>query len=82
MSSVSGHYDGMILTQQDYQALQAFKHALDDPRSILKSWNDNGIEASSEGWLGIKYVNGQVISIQIPWRGLGGRIYEQVGHLK
>jgi len=71
--------DGMIVTQQDHQALGAFKRALDDPRGVLKSWSDNGIGACSEGWLGIKCVNGQVISIQIPWRGLGGRITEQVG---
>lgn len=79
--SVSGQYDGVIVTQQDYQALQAFKHAIDDPRGVLRSWNDSGIGACSGGWLGIKCVKGQVISIQIPWRGLGGRITEQVGQL-
>lgn len=79
--SVSGQYDGIIVTQQDYQALQAFKHALDDPRGVLRSWNDSGIGACSGGWLGIKCVQGQVIAIQIPWRGLRGSITEQVGQL-
>eukprot|EP01018_Ginkgo_biloba_P004789 Gb_07184 [translate_table: standard] len=79
--SVSGQYDGVVVTQEDYQALKAFKHALDDPRGVLRSWNDSGIGACSGGWLGIKCVQGQVIAIQIPWRGLGGRIAEQVGQL-
>ncbi|KAH9309027.1 hypothetical protein KI387_036938, partial [Taxus chinensis] len=78
---VTGQYDGIVVTQQDYEALQAFKHALNDPRGVLKSWNDSGIGACSGGWLGIKCVRGQVIAIQIPWRDLGGRIAEQVGQL-
>ncbi|GLJ37119.1 hypothetical protein SUGI_0752710 [Cryptomeria japonica] len=79
--SVSGQYDGIVVTQEDFQALQAFKHAVNDPRGVLRSWNDSGIGACSGGWVGIKCVKGQVIAIQIPWRGLGGRIAEQVGQL-
>ncbi|CAN6467338.1 unnamed protein product [Victoria cruziana] len=79
---VSGQpYDGIVVTQSDFQALQAFKHALDDPNGVLRSWNDSGASACSGGWIGIKCVHGQVISIQLPWKGLGGRISEKIGQL-
>ncbi|KAI3447825.1 hypothetical protein Pfo_004490 [Paulownia fortunei] len=79
---VSGEkWDGVIVTQADYQALTALKHELVDFRGVLKSWNDSGVGACS-GWAGIKCVNGQVIAIQLPWKGLGGRISEKIGQLQ
>jgi Leucine-rich repeat (LRR) protein len=80
---VSGEdWDGVVVTAADYQALQAFKHELDDPRGFLRSWNDSGFGACSGGWAGIKCAQGQVIVIQLPWRGLGGRITEKIGQLQ
>ncbi|CAL9093152.1 Leucine-rich repeat receptor-like protein kinase [Musa troglodytarum] len=74
-------WDGIIIGQADYQGLQAFRHALDDPRGLLRSWNDTGLDACSGAWLGIKCVMGKVIAIQLPWRGLGGHISEKIGQL-
>ncbi|XP_077214289.1 putative leucine-rich repeat receptor-like protein kinase IMK3 [Tasmannia lanceolata] len=73
--------DGYIVTQSDYQALQAIKQAFNDPKRVLRSWNDSGIGACSGGWVGIKCVKGQVIVIQLPWKGLGGQISEKIGQL-
>ncbi|KAL0344425.1 UNVERIFIED_CONTAM: putative inactive leucine-rich repeat receptor-like protein kinase IMK2 [Sesamum radiatum] len=79
---VSGKtWDGVVVTQSDYQALKALKHEFVDSRGILKSWNDSGVGACS-GWAGIKCVKGQVIAIQLPWKGLGGRISEKIGQLQ
>ncbi|KAJ7950049.1 Receptor-like kinase [Quillaja saponaria] len=75
-------WDGVIVTQADYQALRAFKHELIDSRGFLRSWNDSGYGACSGGWAGIKCVKGQVIAIQLPWKGLGGRISEKIGQLQ
>ncbi|KAL5740304.1 hypothetical protein ACOSQ2_029484 [Xanthoceras sorbifolium] len=74
--------DGVIVTQADYQALRAIKHELIDLRGFLRSWNDSGLGACSGGWAGIKCVEGQVIAIQLPWKGLGGRISEKIGQLQ
>ncbi|KAJ6772556.1 LEUCINE-RICH REPEAT RECEPTOR-LIKE PROTEIN KINASE IMK3-RELATED [Salix koriyanagi] len=38
--------------------------------------------ACSGGWAGIKCAQGQVIVIQLPWKGLGGRITEKIGQLQ
>ncbi|KAK3019505.1 hypothetical protein RJ639_003177 [Escallonia herrerae] len=81
VSSQDG-WDGVIVTQADYQALQAFKHELTDPKGFLKSWNDSGYGACSGGWTGIKCAQGQVIVIQLPWKGLGGRITEKMGQFQ
>ncbi|KAH0660509.1 hypothetical protein KY289_029257 [Solanum tuberosum] len=75
-------WDGIIITAADFQALQAFKQELVDPKGFLKSWNDSGFGACSGGWLGIKCAQGQVIVIQLPWRGLGGRITERIGQFQ
>ncbi|KAK7851660.1 putativeinactive leucine-rich repeat receptor-like protein kinase imk2 [Quercus suber] len=75
-------WDGVVVTQADYEALQAFKHELDDPRGFLRSWNDSGYGACSGGWTGIKCAQGQVIVLQLPWRGLGGRITEKIGQFQ
>ncbi|KAI3474378.1 hypothetical protein Pfo_029239 [Paulownia fortunei] len=79
---VSGKaWDGVIVTEADYQALKALKHEFVDFRGVLNSWNDSSAGACS-GWAGIKCVNGQVIAIQLPWKGLGGRISEKIGQLQ
>lgn len=80
---VSGHlWDGVVVTQADFSALRAIKNELVDSKGVLRSWNDSGIGACSGGWAGIKCVNGEVIAIQLPWRGLGGRISEKIGQLQ
>uniref|UniRef100_A0A453HSI9 Protein kinase domain-containing protein n=1 Tax=Aegilops tauschii subsp. strangulata TaxID=200361 RepID=A0A453HSI9_AEGTS len=73
--------DGVIISQADYQGLQAIKHDLSDPYGFLRSWNDTGIGACSGHWAGIKCVNGSVVAITLPWRGLGGRLSNRVGQL-
>ncbi|KAG1338079.1 putative inactive leucine-rich repeat receptor-like protein kinase IMK2 [Cocos nucifera] len=80
-SALSQASDGVIIAQSDYQGLQAFKHALDDPRGFLRSWNDTGLGACSGSWAGIKCAKGKVIAIQLPWRRLGGHITEKLGQL-
>ncbi|PIA37471.1 hypothetical protein AQUCO_03000208v1 [Aquilegia coerulea] len=74
-------WDGIVVTQADYQSLQAIKHDFVDPNGLLRSWNDSGFGACSGRWVGIKCAQGQVIVIQLPWRGLGGRISEKIGQL-
>ncbi|KAI3508456.1 hypothetical protein L1887_23464 [Cichorium endivia] len=79
---VSQSWDGIIVTESDFQALQSFKQALIDPNGFLKSWNDSGYGACSGSWEGIKCAQGQVIVIQLPWRGLGGRISPKIGQFQ
>lgn len=78
----SQDWDGVIVTQADYQALQAFKQDLIDPKGFLKSWNDSGFGACSGAWEGIKCAQGQVIVIQLPWRELSGRITNKVAQFQ
>ncbi|XP_071686433.1 uncharacterized protein [Rutidosis leptorrhynchoides] len=64
---------GNVVRLEDYSALQAIKKELVDFRGVLKnSWKDkNGV--CSGGWVGIKCDDqGQVIAVQLPWKGLGG----------
>ncbi|KAG7561049.1 Leucine-rich repeat-containing N-terminal plant-type [Arabidopsis thaliana x Arabidopsis arenosa] len=75
-------WDGVVITQADYQGLQAVKQELIDPRGFLRSWNGSGLSACSGGWSGIKCAQGQVIVIQLPWKSLGGRISEKIGQLQ
>ncbi|GAB2299356.1 Probable leucine-rich repeat receptor-like protein kinase imk3 [Dionaea muscipula] len=75
-------WDGVIITQSDFQGLEAFKRDLDDPKGFLRSWNDSGSGACSGGWAGIKCAQGQVIVIQLPWKRLGGRITSKIGQLQ
>ncbi|XP_073119810.1 probable leucine-rich repeat receptor-like protein kinase IMK3 [Henckelia pumila] len=75
-------WDGVVVTEADYQALRAFKHELTDPKGFLRSWNDSGYGACSGVWVGIKCAQGQVIVIQLPWKGLGGRITEKIGQFQ
>lgn len=78
----SQDWDGVVITQADYQGLQAVKQELIDPRGFLRSWNGSGFSACSGGWSGIKCAQGQVIVIQLPWKSLGGRISEKIGQLR
>ncbi|KAE9591959.1 hypothetical protein Lal_00038353 [Lupinus albus] len=80
----TGHqlFDGVAVTKSDYEALRALKHDLIDFKGVLRSWNDNGVGACSGSWVGIKCVNGEVISIQLPFKGLGGKISEKIGQLQ
>ncbi|KAJ8552931.1 hypothetical protein K7X08_020324 [Anisodus acutangulus] len=83
IQSASGQdWDGIIITAADFQALQAFKQSLVDPKGFLRSWSDSGFGACSGGWVGIKCAQGQVIVIQLPWRGLGGRITDKIGQFQ
>jgi len=75
-------WDGVVVTQSNFLALQAFKQELDDPKGFLRSWNDSGYGACSGGWVGIKCAQGQVIVIQLPWKGLKGHISERIGQLQ
>ncbi|KAF3331834.1 inactive leucine-rich repeat receptor-like protein kinase IMK2-like protein [Carex littledalei] len=82
LSNVSSQsWDGVVITQADFQGLQAFKQGLVDPFNYLQSWNGTGLDACSGAWTGIKCVLGEVIAIQLPWKGLGGHITEKVGQL-
>ncbi|KAG7027880.1 putative inactive leucine-rich repeat receptor-like protein kinase IMK2, partial [Cucurbita argyrosperma subsp. argyrosperma] len=82
LQSVTGQmWDGVAVTQGDFQALQAIKHELIDVKGALHSWNgSNG--ACSGQWAGIKCVKGQVIVIQLPWKELAGRISDRIGQLR
>ncbi|GMH30541.1 hypothetical protein Nepgr_032384 [Nepenthes gracilis] len=78
----SQDWDGVVITQANFQGLQAFKSELVDPKGFLRSWNDSGYGACSGGWQGIKCAQGQVIVIDLPWKGFGGRITEKIGQLQ
>uniref|UniRef100_A0A0D9XN89 Protein kinase domain-containing protein n=1 Tax=Leersia perrieri TaxID=77586 RepID=A0A0D9XN89_9ORYZ len=69
--------DGVVISQADYQGLQAIKHDLSDPYGYLRSWNDSALAA----WSGIKCVNGNVVAITLPWRGLAGTLSDRIGQL-
>ena len=75
-------WDGVVVTQSNFLALQAFKEELIDPKGFLRTWNDSGFGACSGGWVGIKCAQGKVIIIQLPWKGLKGRITERIGQLE
>lgn len=74
--------DGITVTRQDYQALKAIKHELIDFKGALRSWNGTRNGVCSGTWQGIKCANGRLIIIQLPFKGLGGRISEQIGQLQ
>ncbi|KAF7816528.1 putative inactive leucine-rich repeat receptor-like protein kinase IMK2 [Senna tora] len=75
-------WDGVVVTESNFLALQAFKQELVDPKGFLRSWNDSGYGACSGGWVGIKCAQGQVIVIQLPWKGLKGHITDRIGQLQ
>ncbi|XP_023742606.1 probably inactive leucine-rich repeat receptor-like protein kinase IMK2 [Lactuca sativa] len=71
----------VAVTLSDYSALQSIKQDLVDFRGVLRTWKDrNGV--CSGGWVGIKCDQGQVIAIQLPWKGLGGTISSKLGNLQ
>ncbi|XP_057806757.1 probably inactive leucine-rich repeat receptor-like protein kinase IMK2 [Salvia miltiorrhiza] len=79
---VSGvKWDGVMVSRADFQALQAIKKELIDFKGVLRSWNDSGA-GSCAGWIGIKCADGEVIAIQLPFKGLGGRISDRIGQLQ
>ncbi|VFQ99502.1 unnamed protein product [Cuscuta campestris] len=78
----SQSWDGIIITQSDFQALQAFKQDLVDPKGFLRSWNDSGYGACAGKWAGIKCAKGEVIVIQLPWKGLSGKITDKIGQFQ
>ncbi|KAL2333455.1 hypothetical protein Fmac_014668 [Flemingia macrophylla] len=82
VSSEDDGWDGVVVTASNLLALQAFKEELVDPEGFLRSWNDSGYGACSGGWVGIKCAQGQVIVIQLPWKGLRGRITDKIGQLQ
>ncbi|CAH1453233.1 unnamed protein product [Lactuca virosa] len=65
-----------MIKESDFQALQSFKQELIDPNGFLKSWNDSGYGAQGH------CAQGQVIVIQLPWRGLGGRFTPKIGQFQ
>lgn len=75
-------WDGVVVTQSNFLALQSFKEELVDPKGFLRSWNDSAYGACSGAWVGIKCAQGQVIVIQLPWKGLKGRITDRIGQLE
>ncbi|KAK7276435.1 hypothetical protein RIF29_17574 [Crotalaria pallida] len=75
-------WDGVIVTQSNFLALQAFKQELVDPKGFLRSWNDSGYGACNGSWVGIKCAQGQVIVIQLPWKELRGHITDRIGQLQ
>ncbi|RDX79195.1 putative inactive leucine-rich repeat receptor-like protein kinase IMK2, partial [Mucuna pruriens] len=75
-------WDGVVVTASNLLALEALKQELVDPKGFLRSWNDSGYGACSGGWVGIKCAQGQVIVIQLPWKGLEGRITDKIGQLQ
>ncbi|KAH6777918.1 inflorescence meristem receptor-like kinase 2 [Perilla frutescens var. hirtella] len=72
---------GAIAAEADYEALKAVKLEFVDFRGVLSSWNTTR-DAVCSSWAGIKCLNGRVIAIQLPWKGLGGRISDRIGLLR
>ncbi|CAN1276926.1 Probably inactive leucine-rich repeat receptor-like protein kinase IMK2 [Linum perenne] len=81
-SSSSHKWDGVAITRSDYSSLRAIKSEFIDFRGALRSWNHSSHGVCSGGWDGIKCVKGRVIAIELPWKGLGGRISEKIGQLQ
>ena len=73
--------DGIPASPQEVITLLQFKHTLVDPRNALASWNESGVGACSGTWVGIKCAQGQIISIALPAKRLGGSIAPEIGNL-
>ncbi|CAN6330157.1 unnamed protein product [Urochloa humidicola] len=69
--------DGVVISEADYEGLQAIRHDLSDPYGFLRSWNGSGLTACSGAWLGVKCVLGSVVGITLPWRGLSGTLSQR-----
>ncbi|XP_051130157.1 probably inactive leucine-rich repeat receptor-like protein kinase IMK2 [Andrographis paniculata] len=78
----NNHWDGIIVTESDYQSLQALKHEFVDLRGVLTTWNTTNPAGACSGWAGIKCAGGQVIAITLPWKGLAGKISSKIGQLQ
>ncbi|PWA74510.1 inflorescence meristem receptor-like kinase 2 [Artemisia annua] len=80
VSGKSDNEEVITVTLGDYSALQAIKQDLVDLRGVLRTWKGrDGV--CSGGWVGIKCDQGRVIAIQLPWKGLGGKISSKFGNL-
>ncbi|KAK9069330.1 hypothetical protein SSX86_013446 [Deinandra increscens subsp. villosa] len=84
--SSSSSDERQVITLSDYSALQAIKQDLVDLRGVLRrTWKGgrSGVCSSGGGgWVGVKCDDqGQVIAIQLPWKGLGGKISSKMGNL-
>ncbi|XP_051122765.1 probable leucine-rich repeat receptor-like protein kinase IMK3 [Andrographis paniculata] len=75
-------WDGIIVTESDYNSLQALKHDFVDPNGVLSSWSGGAAGACSGDWAGIKCAQGQVIVIQLPWKSLSGSLSEKIGQFQ
>ncbi|KAH8967354.1 hypothetical protein BDL97_03G074600 [Sphagnum fallax] len=73
--------DSIPASPQEVVALLAMKHAFQDPRQELRSWNESGFGACSGHWAGIKCAQGQVIAVTLPNKALAGSLATQVGEL-
>ncbi|CAN6361397.1 unnamed protein product [Urochloa humidicola] len=78
-TAAQGHHhhpagDGVVISEADYEGLQAIHHDLSDPYGFLRSWNDSGLTACSGALLGVKCVLGSMVGITLPWRGLSGTL--------
>ncbi|CAN6362028.1 unnamed protein product [Urochloa humidicola] len=69
--------DGVVISEADYEGLQAIRHELSDPYGFLRSWNGSGLTACSGAWVGVKCVLGSVVAITLPWRGLSGTLSQR-----
>ncbi|CAK9230262.1 unnamed protein product [Sphagnum troendelagicum] len=66
---------------QEVLALLRIKQSLIDPRKALASWNESGTGVCTGTWSGIKCARGNIISIALPAKGLGGTLSPAVGQL-
>jgi Leucine-rich repeat (LRR) protein len=73
--------DGVVIAQADLQGLQAIRQSLVDARGFLRGWNGTGLDACSGAWAGVKCVLGEVVAIQLPFKGLGGELSDKIGQL-
>nr|XP_043612314.1 probably inactive leucine-rich repeat receptor-like protein kinase IMK2 [Erigeron canadensis] len=72
-----------IVSLEDYSALQSMRQEFRGSMMIRKSWIDRS-GVCSGGWVGIKCSSNaeNVVSIQLPWKGLGGSISPDIGNLQ
>ncbi|KAJ7538498.1 hypothetical protein O6H91_11G051000 [Diphasiastrum complanatum] len=74
--------NSQAISPDNLQALLAIKAALVDPYGALVSWNATGLPGACSGsWVGVKCSQGTVVALQLPGRGLGGSIPDEVGQL-
>ncbi|KAM0025046.1 putative non-specific serine/threonine protein kinase [Helianthus debilis subsp. tardiflorus] len=67
-------------SQITHSALESIKQDLIDFRCVLRSWNSRS-GVCTGGCVGIKCDQGRVIAIQLPWKGLGCKIWSKMGNL-